>query len=90
MRGLDLSKPFLNCKGSANMAKKKKNLYQHKIDLVNLKIKNRPSEEFRKLLEDIQYRGYEVEELSDGRKIVITKPGGKYVYGKVRREDFIV
>lgn len=72
------------------MAKKKQNLYQHKIDLVNLKIKNRPNEKFRKLLEDIQYRGYEVEELSDGRKIVITKPGGKYVFGKVRREDFIV
>ncbi len=69
---------------------KKKNIYQHKIDLINLKITNRPCNEFRKILEDIHYRGYEVEELSDGRKIVITKPGGKFVFGKVIREDFMV
>ncbi|MCD6223887.1 MAG: hypothetical protein J7J73_03140 [Deltaproteobacteria bacterium] len=36
------------------------------------------------------YRGYEVEQLVDGRKIIITKPGGKFVFGKVRREDFMV
>lgn len=68
----------------------KKNLYTHEIELKNLKIKNRPREEFRKLLEKVMYRGYEVEQLADGRKIVITKPGGKFVYGKVRREDFMV
>jgi len=28
--------------------------------------------------------------LADGRKIVITKPGGKFVFGKVKREDFMV
>ena len=37
---------------------------------------------------DLPYRGYEVEELSDGRKIVITKPGGKSVYGRPKKEDF--
>jgi len=68
----------------------KKNLYTHEIELKNLKIKNRPREEFRKLLEKVMYRGYEVEQLADGRKIVITKPGGKFVYGKVKREDFMV
>jgi len=41
-------------------------------------------------LEGIKYRGYEVEQLSDGRKIVITKPGGKFTFGKIRREDFMV
>jgi len=41
-------------------------------------------------LEQIEYRGYEVENISDGRKIVITKPGGKFTYGKIRREDFMV
>jgi len=68
----------------------KKNLYKHGIELTNLQIKNRPREEFRKLLEKVKYRGYEVEQLMDGRKIVITKPGGKFVYGKVKREDFMV
>jgi hypothetical protein len=41
-------------------------------------------------LENIPYRGFEVEELKDGRKIIITKPGGKRTYGKVRREDIMV
>jgi len=38
----------------------------------------------------IKYRGYEVEQIQDGRKIVITKPGGKFVYGAIRRDDFMV
>lgn len=69
---------------------RKRNVYKHTIELRNLKIKNRPREEFRKLLEQVKYRGYEVEDLADGRKIVITKPGGKFVRGKVKREDFMV
>lgn len=68
----------------------KKNIYTHEIELNNLQIKNRPREEFRRLLEKVKYRGYEMEQLADGRKIVITKPGGKFVYGKVKREDFMV
>jgi len=72
------------------MKKNRKNIYKHEIDLASLTIKNRPREEFRKLLEEIKYRGYEVEQLKDGRKIVITKPGGKFVFGKVKREDFMV
>lgn len=57
---------------------------------MHLEIRNKPREQFRKLLENVKYRGYEVEELADGRKIVITKPGGKFVFGKVKREDFMV
>jgi len=68
----------------------KRNIYTHEIELINLKIKNRPREEFRKLLEKVKYRGYEVEQLVDGKKIVITKPGGKFVFGRVKREDFMV
>lgn len=68
----------------------KKNIYTHGIELSNLQIKNRPREEFRKLLEKVEYRGYEVEQLADGRRIVITKPGGKFTYGRIRREDFMV
>jgi len=70
--------------------KPKKNLYNHSIDLASLKIINMPREEFRQSLEKIPYRGYEVEQLTDGRKIVITKPGGKITYGLVKKEDFMV
>jgi hypothetical protein len=41
-------------------------------------------------LEGIAYKGYQVEKISDGRKIVITKPGGKFTFGTVKREDFMV
>ncbi len=68
----------------------RKNIYTHKIELTNLQIKNSSPEEFRRLLEKVKYRGYMVEQLADGRKIVITKPGGKFVFGKVKREDFMV
>lgn len=68
----------------------KKNYYTHKIDLKKITIRNKPREQFRQLLEDIEYRGYEVEKLQNGNKIVITKPGGKSVYGKPKKEDFLV
>ncbi|NCN22360.1 hypothetical protein GW934_02585, partial [Candidatus Falkowbacteria bacterium] len=61
--------------------KARKNIYTHEIDLKNLKIKNAPRDLFRKELEKIAYRGYEVEAISDGRKIIITKPGGKFTFG---------
>jgi len=68
--------------------KKKKNIYTHKIDLTPLTIRNQERDKFRQELEHIRYRGYEVEQLSDGRKIVITKPGGKFVFGTIKRDDF--
>lgn len=70
--------------------KSKKNIYSHAIDFSPLTIKNAPREKFKRELEKIEYKGYEVENLSDGRKIVITKPGGKFVFGTVKREDFMV
>ncbi|MFH1248084.1 MAG: hypothetical protein V1490_02920 [Candidatus Omnitrophota bacterium] len=74
------------------MAKKKAkvNIYTHSIDLSHLDIKNAPREKFREILEKIKYKGYEVESISDGRKIVISKPGGKFTYGTIRKEDFMV
>jgi len=68
----------------------KRNIYTHEIKLEKLTIRNKPRDEFRQLLENVKYLGYEVENISDGRKIVITKPGGKFVYGSVKREDFMV
>ncbi|OGQ44111.1 MAG: hypothetical protein A3A85_02225 [Deltaproteobacteria bacterium RIFCSPLOWO2_01_FULL_42_9] len=70
--------------------KKKRNEYKHSMDLKSLKILNASRDDFRKKLEEIPYRGYEVEQLSDGRKIVIAKPGGKSVYGQPKKEDFFV
>jgi len=70
--------------------KKRKNIYKHEVDLEKLQIKNMPREEFRQQLEKIKYRGYEVEKISDGRKVIITKPGGKFTFGRIRREDFMV
>jgi hypothetical protein len=67
-----------------------KNYYKHSIDLKKLEIRNDTRENFVQKLEEIEYRGYEVEQLADGRKIVITKPGGKSVYGRPKKEDFLV
>ncbi|HBY18637.1 MAG TPA: hypothetical protein DEH00_05635 [Candidatus Marinimicrobia bacterium] len=68
----------------------RKNIYTHSIDLMKLNIKNAEREDFVKELEKIPYRGYEVEDISDGRKIVIVKPGGKQSFGRIRKEDYFV
>ena len=67
-----------------------KNRYSHSIDLKKITIKNTSKDFFAQQLIDLPYRGYEVEELSDGRKIVITKPGGKMTFGRISKEDFLV
>ena len=67
-----------------------RNIYTHDIDLKKLLIKNAPSKEFASEIEKIPYRGYEVEAISDGRKIVIVKPGGKQAWGRISKEDFFV
>ena len=72
------------------MAAKMKNKYTHKIIVTDLAVKNAPREEFRGKIEAIDYVGYRVESLADGREIVITKPGGKFVYGSAKKEDFMV
>ena|SRR3989338_1691178 len=70
--------------------KAKKNIYPHEIDLTPLKIRNQSREVFREALEKIKYKGYEVEQLADERRIVISKPGGKFTFGTVKRNDFMV
>lgn len=74
----------------AQERKARKNIYSHEIDLTYLRIENAPRKEFQKELERIKYRGYEVETLADGRKILITKPGGKFTFGTIKRDDFMV
>ncbi|KAB2837341.1 MAG: hypothetical protein F9K45_12940 [Melioribacteraceae bacterium] len=68
----------------------RRNIYKHSIELKTLKIRNSPRLEFAEKLEFIEYRGYEVENIHDGRKIVITKPGGKFTFGQIKKEDFMV
>jgi hypothetical protein len=68
----------------------RRNIYRHSIDLRRLRIKNTEPKEFAKRLEEVPYRGYEVENITDGRKIVVVKPGGKQAWGKMRKEDFFV
>jgi len=68
----------------------RRNIYTHSIDLKKLTIKNAKRDDFVKELENIPYRGYDVENISDGRKIVIVKPGGKQSFGRIRKEDFFV
>lgn len=67
-----------------------KNIYVHEIELQKLSIKNASKEKFAEQLRRIPYRGYDVEDISDGRKIVITKPGGKSTFGRISKEDFLV
>ncbi|MCQ2303011.1 MAG: hypothetical protein MJZ94_10355 [Bacteroidales bacterium] len=67
-----------------------KNIYAHSIDLKELTIPNAPRKEFAERIVSIEYRGYEVESCDDGRKIVITKPGGKSVFGHPKKEDIQV
>lgn len=67
-----------------------KNIYKHTIELKKIHVENTDKKTFSQNLIDLPYRGYEVEDISDGRKIVITKPGGKSVYGRPKKEDFLV
>ncbi|MHB1686377.1 MAG: hypothetical protein ACYCVH_03255 [Ignavibacteriaceae bacterium] len=66
-----------------------KNNYKNKIDLVRKRIKNNKSTTFVSDIKKLDWRGYQVESLKDGRKIVIVKPGGKR--GKRgEKHDFLV
>ena len=67
-----------------------KNKYNHSIDLKKIHIRNMERKAFAQAIIDIEYRGYEVEPLGDGRKIAITKPGGKKAYGLPYKEDIMV
>lgn len=67
-----------------------KNKYYHAIDLKKIHIRNMDRKAFAQAIIDIEYRGYEVEQIDDGRKIAITKPGGKKAFGRPYKEDIQV
>lgn len=67
-----------------------KNLFNHNVKLVPLKIENSGREVFSTKLLEVPYLLYEVEQISNGDKIVINKPGGKRSFGRLARNDFMV
>ncbi len=66
------------------------NRFNYDVRLVPLKVKNNIKEDFRNEINGIPYLLYDVETLSDGRKIVINKPGGKRSWGRLSKSDFMV
>lgn len=64
--------------------------FEYKVNLVPLDIPNSEQNSFRDELNAIPYLLYEVEQLSDGNKVVINKPGGKRSFGRLSRNDLMV
>lgn len=64
--------------------------FHYKVILEPLSVPNNAQANFRKALKEIPYLLYEVEQLKTGEKIVINKPGGKKIFGKWSRDDFMV
>lgn len=62
----------------------------HSVSLQPLPIPNQSQADFRAALDKVPYLLYEAEQLADGGKIVINKPGGKRNFGCLARNDFMV
>ena len=67
-----------------------KNLFNHNVCLIPLNISNSDRKTFQMALNNIPYLLYEVEQLSDGKKVLINKPGGKRNFGRLAKNDFMV
>ncbi|MCU0346133.1 MAG: hypothetical protein MUC59_04280 [Saprospiraceae bacterium] len=64
--------------------------FNYPVTLIKLEIENLSQEEAKVKLNEVPYLLYEVATLSDGRKIVINKPGGKRNFGRLSKNDFMV
>jgi len=64
--------------------------YPGRIEYRSIEIPNTLPERMRETLNDLPFMAYHVETLCDGRKICITKPGGKQFFGTVKPNDFMV
>lgn len=64
--------------------------FKYKVNLVPLNIPNAEPNSFRDKLNAIPYLLYEVEQISNGNKVVINKPGGKRSFGRLSRNDLMV
>jgi hypothetical protein len=64
--------------------------YEGEITYRSIEIRNRAPNEMREQVNALPFTGYHVETLTDGRKVCITKPGGKQFWGNVKPNDFMV
>jgi hypothetical protein len=71
------------------MSRRKSPHYPGEIEYRSIDIPNASREQMREVANKLPFRGYHVETLDDGRKICITKPGGKQFYG-LQPNDFMV
>jgi hypothetical protein len=58
--------------------------------MESISIPNCPPDEMRQKVNAIPFLAYHVETLADGRKICITKPGGKRSFGRMMVNDIMV
>jgi hypothetical protein len=72
------------------MARRRSPHYPGKIDYRSINIPNTKREQMRETLNKLPFIAYHVETLRDGRKICITKPGGKQFWGAIQPNDFMV
>ena len=73
------------------MARKKRAArYPGTMHLQAISIPNCAAAEMRDKVNSIHFLAYHVETVSDGRKICITKPGGKSPFGRMKVDDFMV
>jgi hypothetical protein len=64
--------------------------YPGKIEYRSIEIPNTRPEQMRDRLNALPFLAYHVETMEDGRKICITKPGGKRSFGTIKVNDFMV
>jgi hypothetical protein len=90
-RGCDFTLPFHWIDETASMARKRKSAhYSGQIEQISITIPNCPPEEMRDKVNKLPFVGYHVETLADGRRVCITKPGGKQFWGNLHINDFMV
>ena len=73
----------------AIMAKKKQE-FEYPFKLVLYHLENAEREAITKRAFEIPYLLYEMEKLSDGTKIVVSKPAGKKEFGRFAKNDLMV
>ena len=64
--------------------------FEYNVNLIPLNLRNEEQAKFREKLLSVPYLLYEVEQLKNGNKIVINKPGGKRNFGRLARNDYMV
>jgi hypothetical protein len=64
--------------------------YPGSIRYLSITIPNTERNHMREVLNSLPFVAYHVETIEDGRKICITKPGGKQFWGTLQPNDYMV